>query len=219
MVGDIVFNGSLEIGRVTQIDRRNGFIYLNTEVSLSAATLTFRRAGQDISTYFDSHSALYEIYLQGTRLTGSIPKFAGCRNLGFVYLNNNLLTTYLPGTLQNITGANAGFRSTPQLRRFFLTGNALTKESIRSIISDAHSVAVYFRSVNVNPNFIINLFSTKYNAAEKEYQNWTRAEIFDQVSTTTNAAGEEVTIPDPLETKFNQLGSGNTYPNINIQIF
>ncbi|NDE08732.1 MAG: extracellular solute-binding protein, partial [Chloroflexi bacterium] len=56
MVGDIVFSGSTEIGRVTQIDRGNQFIFLDTEVSLSSATLKFRRAGQNISQFFNNQA-------------------------------------------------------------------------------------------------------------------------------------------------------------------
>jgi hypothetical protein len=100
-----------------------------------------------------------------------------------------------------------------------LEGNVLTKESVKRIINDVHDIAVYFRTKNIRPNFIVNILSTKYNSANKEYQNWTRGEIFDQTSTYVNAAGETVTVPDPLETKFNQLGVGNTYSTITIQLF
>ena len=72
---------------------------------------------------------------------------------------------------------------------------------------------------NINPNFVIGLYSTKYNSTNKEYQNWVKTEIFDQTSSTTNAAGESITVPDPLETKFNQLGTGGIYPGIIIQLF
>ena len=219
IVGDIVLNGSTEIGRVTQIDRGNQFIYINTEATLTAATLKFRRAGQDISSFFNNHTAADQIYLQSVKATGTIPLFINCSNLRFVYLNNNLLTTYRSSTLKNITGMSTGANSTPPLRRFFLEGNALTKQSIKNIINDVHNIAVYFKSRSINPNFIVGLYATKYDSANKEYQNWTRAEIFDQVSTTTNAAGETITIPDPLETKFNQLGTGNTYSGIVIQLF
>jgi hypothetical protein len=219
MVGDIVFNGSTEIGKVTQIDRGNQFIFLDVEVSLSSATLKFRRAGQNISQFFNNHSAIDQIYLQTVKAVGTIPLFTNCRNLRYVYLNNNLLTTYQSGTLKNITGVSTGANSTPGLKRFFLESNALTKQSIKNIINDVHDIAVYFRSKNISPNFVVGLYATKYDSANKEYQNWTKAEIFDQSSTTTNAAGETVTIPDPLETKFNQLGTGNTYSGIIIQLF
>jgi len=219
MVGDIVFNGITEIGRVTQIDRGNQFIYISTPASLSSATLKFRRAGQDISSFFNNHTSLDQVYLQSVKATGAVPQFTNCRNLRFVYLNNNLLTTYQTGTLKNITGMSTGSSTTPRLRRFYLESNALTKQSIKNIINDVHDIAVYFRSRRIDPNFIIGLYSTKYDPANKEYQNWTRAEIFDQSSTTTNAAGETITIPDPLETKFDQLGTGNTYRGIVIQLF
>lgn len=219
MVGDIVFNGTTEIGRVTQIDRGNQFIFLNQAVSLTGATLKFCRAGQDISSFFNNHTAVDQIYLQSVRAAGTIPLFTNCKNLRFIYLNNNLLTTYQSGTLKNITGMAVGVNSTPRLRRFFLEGNALTKQSIKNIINDVHDIAVYFKARNISPNFIVGLLATKYDSANKEYQNWTSAEIFDQSSTTINAAGETITIPDPLETKFNQLGTGNTYSGIVIQLF
>jgi hypothetical protein len=219
MVGDIVYSGSTEVGRVTQIDRGNRFVYVNREVSVTSATLKFRRAGQDISSFFDNHIAIDQIYLQGVRATGSVPLFKNCVGLRFAYLNNNLLTTYRSGTLKNITGMATGANFTPALRRFSLEGNALTKQSIKNIISDAFDIGVYFRSKNISPSFIIGLYSTKYDSVNKEYQNWTRAEIFDQSSTTVNAAGETITIPDPLETKFNRLGTGGMYPGIVIQLF
>lgn len=219
MVGDLVLNGTTEVGRVTQIDRNNQFIFLNQDVSLVSATLTFRRAGQDISSFFNNHLALDQVYLQDVRATGTVPRFVNCSKVRYVYLNNNLLTTYELGTLKNVTGMSTGANSTPGLRRFFLEGNALTKQSVKNIINDVHSIAVYFKSKNINPNFVVGLYSTKYNSGTKEYQNWTKSEIFDQTSSYTNAAGELVTIPDPLETKFNQLGSGGIYNRISIQLF
>jgi hypothetical protein len=220
MVGDIVSGSGIPEGtRVTQIDRGNQFIYVDSPVSLTTATLTFRRAGQNISSFFNNHVNLDQVYLQSVRATGTVPLFTNCRNLRFVFLNNNLLTTYQSGTLKNITGVSTGAGTTPALRRFFLENNALTKQSIKNIINDVHDIAVYFRSRRINPNFIVGLFATKYDPVNKEYQNWTRAEIFDQTTTSVNAAGETITIPDPLETKFNQLGTGNTYSGVVIQLF
>ncbi len=221
LVGDRVFNGSVEIGVVTQIDRDNAFIYLDQPVSaqLTTATLTFRRSGQNIGEFFDNHTVLDQVYIQNAKITGTVPLFKACRNLRFVYLNNNLLTTYQTGALKNITGMSVSSTSTPKLRRFYLEGNALTAQSVRDIISEVHEIAAYFRTVNVRPSFIVNLLSTRYNSTTKEYQNWTQSEIFTQSSTTTNAAGETVTIPDQLETKFNQLGTGNTYSTVSILLF
>ena len=219
MVGDIVVSGGADITRVTQIDRGNQFIYVDTPVLLNGSTLTFRRAGQNISSFFNNHQALDQVYLQSVRATGTVPLFTNCRALRFVYLNNNLLTEYLSGTLRNITGMAVSTGAPPVLRRFYLESNTLTKESIKSIINEVHSIAVYFRNKNIRPNFIVGLYSTKYNLTNKTYQNWTRGEIFDQTSTTTNAAGESITIPDPLETKFNQLGTGGIYSSIVIQLF
>lgn len=219
MVGDIVISGSTEIGRVAQIDRGNQFIYINSPISLTAGALTFRRAGQDISSFFNNHSALIHVYLQSTKAVGTVPQFTNCRALQFIYLNNNLLTTYQTGTLKNITGVATSTGSSPSLQRFYLENNALTKESVKKIINEVHEIAVYFKSKNINPNFVIGLYSTKYNSTNKEYQNWVKTEIFDQTSSTTNAAGESITVPDPLETKFNQLGTGGIYPGIIIQLF
>lgn len=248
MVGDLVFSGTTEIGRVTQIDRNNGFIFIDSEVSLSSAALKFRRAGQNISSFFNNHTVLDQVYLQSVKATGSVPQFTNCRSLRFVYLNNNLLTGYQIGTLKNITGVAVNSGSTPALRRFFLEGNALSKETIKNIISEVHDIAAYFKAKNINPNFIIGLYATKYNSSTKEYQNWTRAEIFDGATTITlppppppppapvppTPPGETpppppptpptpppqvITIPDPLETKFNQLGPGRIYPGITIQLF
>lgn len=219
MVGDLVFSGSTEIARVTQIDRGNQFIYVNIPVSVSAGALKFRRNGQNIVSFFNNHTGLGQVYLRNCKIIGTIPLFSNCRNLGYVYLDDNLLTIYQSGTLKNITGSAVGVNYTPPLRRFFLERNALSKQSIKNIINDVFDVAVYFRARNIRPNFIVGLLSTKYDSVNKQYQNWTRAEIFDQGSTSINAAGETVTIPDPLETKFNQLGAGNTHSSISIQLF
>lgn len=219
MVGDIVYNGSTEIGRVTQIDRNNSFIHIDAPAFVNGASLKFRRAGQNISEFFDRHTSLDQVYLQVVKITGTVPLFTSCTNLRFVYFTENLLTTYQSGTLKNITGMSTGASSTPGLRRFYLEKNPLTKQSIKNIINEVHEIAVYFRARNINPNFIVGLYATKYDSTNKEYQNWTRAEIFDQSSTYTNAAGETITEPDPLETKFNQLGTGNTYSGISIQLF
>ncbi len=219
MVGDIVVSGGEDVARVTQIDRGNQFIYVDTPVLLNGSALTFRRAGQNISSFFNNHQALDQVYLQSVRATGTVPLFTNCRALRFVYLNNNLLTEYVSGTLRNITGMAVNTGAPPALKRFYLENNTLTKESIKSIINEVHSIAVYFRNKNIRPSFIIGLYSTKYNSANKAYQNWTRGEIFDQTSTTTNAAGESITVPDPLETKFNQLGTGGIYSSIVIQLF
>jgi len=219
MVGDEVYSGTSFIGRVTQIDRDNLFLYIDAPVSVTSASLTFRRAGQNISEFFNNHVSLDQVYIRSAKLTGTIPLFTNCRALRFVYLDNNLLSEYQSGTLKNITGMSTGSSSPPPLLRFMLEGNVLTKESVKRIINDVHDIAVYFRTKNIRPNFIVNILSTKYNSANKEYQNWTRGEIFDQTSTYVNAAGETVTVPDPLETKFNQLGVGNTYSTITIQLF
>ena len=219
MVGDEVYDGAVFLGRVTQLDRGNSFIYVNEPVSVTGATLKFRRAGQNISEFFDNHTVLDQVYIRSAKITGTIPKFTNCRALRYLYLDNNLLSEYQSGTLKNITGMSTGLSSPPALVRFMLEGNVLTKESVKRIINDVHDIAVYFRSKNIRPNFVVGLLSTRYNPATKEYQNWTKNEIFDGGSTYVNSAGETVTTPDPLETKFNQLGVGNTYSTITIQLF
>lgn len=219
MVGDEIFQGAISIGVVTQIDRNNGFIYIDRQVSLTGAVLTFRRKGQDISSFFNNHTNLDQLYIRDIKASGLIPLFVNCTNLRQVYMGNNLLTNYQTGTLKNITGVSTNARNTPTLQVFSLEYNTLTKESVKRIINEAHEIAVYFRARGINPRFTIGLYATKYNSATMEYQNWIRSEIFDQSTTVVNAAGETVTSPDPLETRFNQLGTGKLYPGINIQLF
>lgn len=202
MVGDIVLNGSAEIGRVTQIDRNNTFIYINNAVFLSSATLSFRRAGQEIgSAYFDNYSALSQIHLQRNKIVGNFPFFKNCYSLAWAYFDDNLISNYISGTLQNITGMATNRRSTPRLRRLNLPSNPLPAEAVKRIIQDAYAVAVYYFSLNVRPAITINLRSTKYNSTTESFINWTREEI--------------LTTPE-LETAFNQLGAGNTYSGINV---
>lgn len=202
MVGDIVLNGSTEIGRVTQIDRNNAYIYVNNPVSLSAATLSFRRAGQEIgSSYLDNYTGLSQVYLQNNRIVGDLPLFENCFNLTWVYFNNNLISNYNSNTLQNITGMATGRRSTPRLRRLDVSSNPLSAEAVRRVIQDAFAVAVYYFQLNVRPAITINLASTKYDSATGSFVNWTREEI--------------LTTPE-LETAFNQLGAGNTYSGVSV---
>ena len=202
MVGDIVLNGSAEIGRVTQIDRNNAFIYISSSASLSSATLSFRRAGQSIGReYFDNYIALSQVHLQRNKIVGDLPLFKNCYSLAWAYFDDNLISNYISGTLQNITGMATGRRSTPRLRRLNLPSNPLSAEAVKRIIQDAYAVAVYYFSLNVRPRIIINLASTKYNSATDSFINWTTGEI--------------LTTPE-LETAFNQLGAGNTYSGVSV---
>ncbi len=245
MVGDgVIDSNNNRIGRVTQIDRNNNFIYIDSEVGIVAQGLSFRREGQDISQFFNNHLNLHVVQLQSTRAIGAVPTFRNCTNLGYVYLNNNLLTDYKIGTFKNITGVATNGNSTPTLRIFSLQGNTLTKQSIKDIINELHDIAIYYAQKGIRPNISVNLLATKYNIASQQYQNWTRAEIFDGSRTTTlppeipnpvvtkdpitgvititqppTPPAISVTVPDPLETKFQQLGPGNSYPGITIQLF
>ena len=215
MVGDRVEVSGSTLGRVAQIDRNSSFIYLDTEVSISGQSLTFRRQGQDISNYFKNHSGLIYLYLDSCKLVGKLPTFEGCTNLYVISLTSNLLSEYVSGTFQNITGVSVNKLSAPSLRVCDLNNNAFTQSSIRSIIGDLHAVAVYFSQKNIGTNIVIRLLGTKLNTSTSQYQNWTKGEIFNQ----TSSSGGGNTIPDPLETKFNQLGPGSLYPGITIELF
>ena len=215
MVGDRVQVGGSVLGTVAQIDRNSSFIYLDTEVSITNQTLTFRREGQNISTYFKNHSALDFLYLDRCKLVGNLPTFEGCTNLRIMSLTTNLLSGYVSGTFQNITGASINRLSSPRLRVCNFNNNAFTQSAIRSMIGDLHAVAVYFSQKNIGTNIVVRLLGTKLNTSTSQYQNWTKGEIFNQ----TSSSGGGNTIPDALETKFNQLGPGSLYPGITIELF
>ena len=130
-------------------------------------------------------------------------------------LDTNLLSGYASGTFQNITGVSINALFAPKLRSCNLNNNAFTQSSIRSMIEDLHAVAVYFSQKNIGTNIVVRLLGTKLNTSTSQYQNWTPGEIFNQ----TSASGGGNTIPDALETKFNQLGPGSLYPGITIELF
>lgn len=211
MVGDEIFNGSTNLGaRVTQVDYENNFIYTNnSSLGLSGATLSFRRAGQDISSYFENYTNLQYLYIHNNRITGTVPKFTGCTKLDYVYLYSNLLTTYTKGTLQNITGSGV-INSPPKLRRLYLQDNPLTVQSVRNIIEDVHECAEYFDTKKLRFVVRIILTNTKYDATSGFYVNYTQNEIFNQSSGA---------IEDPLLLKYNQLGPGNKYSGVRVEIF
>ena len=129
------------------------------------------------------------------------------------------LTTYQPGTLQNLTAAGIRPSSNkPNLSTFNLSYNALSKQSIRNIISDLYEVATYFGN-NLN-TINVDLRATKADLTSGSLINWKETEIFDQgtaeVPGTPNSPGIPAS-PDPLLTKYNQLGS--TFPRIRLFIF
>jgi hypothetical protein len=203
MVGDLVSGtGIPSQTRVTQIDP-NGFIYVNNVVNITNVSLTFRRFGQDISSYFSNHANLGSIYASNCRITGEIPRFINTTNLVNIVLSNNLLSSYVSGTLENITGVNINRRTRPSLRNFILNNNPLSINSIRNIISEAHDIAVYFSQYNITPLITINLLQTKLDSANKGFINYSSNEI----------------INDVISPKYEQLGPGKLYPGINISIF
>jgi Leucine-rich repeat (LRR) protein len=221
LVGDEIYNGSTSLNaRVTQVDFENKFIYVSSSsLNLSGVTLSFKRSGQDISSFFENYTNLRYLYLDNNRISGEIPSFTGCTKLQNIYLHRNLLTTYNKGTLQNVTGAGSS-NSTPRLRRLYLYRNPLSKGSVRAIIEDAYDCAKYFAGKNLSFNVTINLKNTKYDSTSGTYINYTSSEIFDQSSTVTDPGTEEtITIEDPLLVKYNQMGPGNIYSGVKFSIF
>lgn len=220
MVGDIVSGAGVPEGtRVTQIDRNLLYIYVNSPVTLSSVSLSFTRAGQDITDYFSNHTAMDEIYLSDCRLIGSVPTFSGATKLRNIDLASNLFTSYVLGTLKNITGVTTGSNATPRLRYVSLERNALSVQSIRWLISDMHDIAVYFATKRIRPNIKLRILATKLNPTTSDYQNYQSNEIFTESTTVTNPDGSTITIPDPLEVKFNQMGQGRLYPGFSIELF
>jgi hypothetical protein len=215
LVGDEVFDGGQRLGVVTQIDRNHGFIYINSEVSIVSKSLSFTRRGQSISNYFNDHINLENVYLRNCKLVGKISEFRNCTRVRQIFLSNNLLSEYVSGTLKNLTGVSTNARASTPLNRFYVDNNALPVSSIRNIISDLHDIAIYFSENNLQINLRVGLFGTKLNLSTKEYQNYLSSEIFNQTST----SGDGNVIPDPLQTKFNQLGPGSLYPGITVELF
>lgn len=220
LVGDKVYNGNADLNaKVTQVDFENKFIYVSTSLDLTGATLSFERSGQDISSFFNNYITLSKLYLYNNKITGGIPKFEGCTDLIDVQLQNNLLTTYQKGTIQNITGAGSS-KSLPKITKFYINNNPLSVQSIRNIIDDVYKTAEYFNSLNIRLVIEIRLKATKYNNSTGTYINYTSSEIFNQSSSKTDQeSGETITIEDPLLKKYNQLGPGNTYSGVKISIF
>jgi hypothetical protein len=215
LVGDEVFDGGQRLGVVTQIDRNHGFIYINSEVSIVSKSLSFTRRGQSISNYFNEYINLENVYLRNCKLVGSIPTFRNCTRVSQIFLSDNLLSEYVSGTLKNLTGVSTNKRASTPLNRFYVDNNALPVSSIRGIIEDLYDIAVYFYDTNngsIKINLRVSLFGTKLNLSTKEYQNYLSSEIFNQTST----SGDGNVIPDPLQTKFDQLGPGGLYSGITV---
>ena len=145
-----------------------------------------------------------------------IPEFKGNGGkLERIRFQNNLLTKYITGTLQNITGQAISKTSRPRLREFNLSNNPLTLTSIRDIITDAYDMATYYGS-NLY-TITIDLRNTKADIANGTLSNYTNDEVFYQGSPGNETADPPISaIPDPLLSKFNQLGSGNLYSKVNI---
>lgn len=228
MVGDQIIYSDVVRGIVTQIDLNNKYIYakgsdLSAIPDSGTNELTFRRNGQNISSYFEQHTALLTLDLNNCRCVGSIPLFQGCKNLITINLKNNLFTTYQKGTL----GSNSlfGISGSVKLGNFYLQNNPLTKESIRKIIKDCYDFVITAGNRGYNINIFLGL--TNYDPSTKQYKNWTRAEIFDAGTTITvpdptdsnPGQTKTQTILDPYESYFNRMGPGNTYPNMKINLF
>lgn len=241
-VGDRVLNSSnVEIARVLQVREGSvSYVYVSENLNLNAASLKFKRAGQDISGYFKNAIALERVYLSNCSLVGAIPKFEGNGGkLKEVLLDNNMLCKYQTGTLQNITGAAQGKKAKPNIYTIDLRYNPLSKNDIRSIITDAFEIAK-FHGNNMN-TLTINIRATKADITSGALVNWQIDEIFTEgtpavpgVPGIPGVPGDpdadppipptepipEIpgipAIPDPLFVKYNQLGS--TYPRVKVLI-
>ena len=223
-VGDTIWDaasGGSQIGRVHQVRNGSGaYIVVDENKTWSGKTLYFQRAGIDASTYFKLCTALRYVYLQNCSLVGTIPDFSGSnkQKLERVRFQDNLLTTYVPGTLDNITGKAIGDSSRPAIKEFNLRRNPISINSIRDIIKDAFEVAK-FHNNNFNGTFQIDLRDTKANISEEKFTNYTLDEIFyNRIEGDPNSEPPLPAIPDPLETDFNQLGSGNKYSKVKVLI-
>ncbi len=219
-VGDEVYtsaSGGAPIGKVCQVRNTPGsYVVITEEKSYSGQALFFQRAGVDAKDYFRNCTNLGYVYLNDCSLVGTVPDFKG--NSGRLYrvrLQSNLLTKYRTGTLANITGQAIGRTSRPNLQEFNLSNNPLSLTSIRDIIQDAYDMAVYYGSNMYSVT--INLTNTKADIANETLSNYTNDEIF-YLGTPGNPGADPPisATPDPLLSKFNQLGSGNIYSRVNI---
>ena len=78
-----------------------------------------------MSTFGNLGSLTY-FYAHNNKIAGEIPSFAGCRNLFYLILFNNLLTGYTSG----------GLATNYNLRYLDLSGNLLTGQAVNQIIAD-----------------------------------------------------------------------------------
>ena len=221
-VGDDIYgaaSGGSPIGRVHQV--KNGpdaYIVVEENKGWSNKPLYFQRAGIQVANYWNDCTNLRWLYFQNCSMVGRIPEFEGnSGKMERVRFQNNLFTTYVPGTLANLSGQAVGKTNRPRLRELNLSYNPLSLTSIRDIIDDAHSMAVFH-----NNNFYtitIDLRNTKANISEGTFSNYTLDEIFyNGTSGNSGSTPPVLPTPDPLLSKFNQLGSGNLYSKINIKL-
>jgi hypothetical protein len=181
-VGDDVFTeatGGAPIGKVCQIkDTTGSYVIITESKNYTGKTLYFQRAGINVKEYWNNCTALRYLFFQNCSMVGVIPEFEGnSGKLERIRFQNNLFTTYKPGTLANITGQAVGKTSKPRLREFNLSDNPLSLTSIRDIISDAYSMAKYFES-NLQTKVDIDLRNTKANIANGTLSNYTDLEVF-----------------------------------------
>jgi hypothetical protein len=222
-VGDRVYDaasGGNFIGVVNQVRGESGsYIIISEEKDYTAKNLWFERAGVTCEKWFNNCTNLREFYGQSCSLAGTIPKFEGNKGkLLRVKLQNNLLTKYQKGTLAEITNKNFTTKR-PELIEFNLSNNPLDILSIRNIISDAWDIGNHFGTNNIRPERLtINLRFTKANLAAGTLSNYQTTEIFTAgIPANPDADPPTPEITDPLEIKFNQLGSGD-FKRINILI-
>ncbi len=217
-VGDKVYTaatGGSPVGTVAQVKNGAGArLVLKEAKNYTNKTLYFQRSCQNVTGFFSGCKSLRYLYLQNCSLGATVPTFKGSNGmLERARLQNNLFAKYVPGTLDNISGKAVGKTGRPNLREFNLSSNPLTKTSIRDIISDAYDMAVHHN--NQFYTLYINLRSTKANIAGGTLSNYTLTEIFDQGSPGNGSSVPPISAtPDPLLTKFNQMGSGNKYSRI-----
>ena len=219
-VGDDVYTeatGGAPIGKVCQIkDTTGSYVVITDSKNYTNKTLYFQRAGINVKEYWNNCTALRYLYFYNCSMVGVVPEFEGnSGKLERVRFQNNLFTTYKPGTLANITGQAVGKTSRPRLREFNLSNNPLSLTSIRNIISDAYSMAKYFGSNLLT--ITIDLRNTKANIANGTLSNYTDQEVFYLGSPGNPTSDPPIAgSPDPLLSEFNQLGSGNIYSRVNI---
>jgi hypothetical protein len=220
-VGDDVFTSddddAAPIGKVNQVKNTAGsYVVISELKNYTGQTLYFQRAGVEVKEYWNNCIALRWLYFQNCSMVGTIPEFKGnSGKLERIKFQSNLFTTYVPGTLGNITGQTVGKTSKPRLKEFNVSNNPISLTSVRDIIEDAYSMAKYFGS-NLN-GIDIDLRNTKADIANGTLSNYTDQEVFYLGSPGNPGSDPPIAgSPDPLLSKFNQLGSGNLYSKVTI---